>query len=244
MIAALVADVHGNLPALEAVLADAKAGRADAVWNLGDFLGYGPFPDQVVRKLRAVGAVNILGNYDAKVLAFPRKAERWKKKKAPEKYLAFRWAYEQLSPQSREYLSSLPHIRRLHVEGVRVLLVHGSPEAIDEALGPGTSAERLAQLAQTADARLIACGHSHQPFVRSVRDVTFVNPGSVGRPEGGDWRACYALVHLGDGCVRAELRRVEYDVQATIEAIRAARLPDEFQYMLLEGKNLDQLRDG
>jgi len=241
MIVALLTDVHGNLPALQAVLADAQAQRATAVWNLGDFLGYGPFPEQVVRSLRAVGAVSILGNYDAKVLAFPEKAARWRKKKAPKKYLAFRWAYEQLSPDSRDYLASLPPQRRLQADGVRVLLVHGSPDAIDEALSPQTPDERLAELAQAADARLIACGHSHQPFVRSLRDVMFVNPGSVGRPEGGDWRACYALVELGGGRLAAELRRVEYDVQAVVAAVRKAGLPNDFERMLLEGKSLDQL---
>ncbi len=241
MIAALLADIHANLPALKAVLADAQARGAAALWNLGDSLGYGPFPDQVVGSLRAAGAVSILGNYDAKVLAFPQKAARWRHKKAPQKLLAFRWAYEQLSPESRDYLQSLPQQRRLHVDGVRVLLVHGSPEAVDEALGPRTPDERLAELARTADARLIACGHSHQPLVRRLRDVTFVNPGSVGRPEGGDWRACYALVELGGGRLRVELRRVEYDVQTAVEAIREAGLPEAFARMLLEGKSLDQL---
>jgi len=94
MKAALIADVHGNLPALDAVLDDARQQGTRALWNLGDAVGYGPFPNQVLDRLRAEGAVSILGNYDRKVLAFPEKRGKWRRSKAPEKFEASRWTWE------------------------------------------------------------------------------------------------------------------------------------------------------
>ena len=239
---ALVGDVHANLPALEAVLADARNQAAEADWNLGDFLGYGPFPDEVVQRLRAAGAVSILGNYDAKVLRFEKKKHKWRHTKRAEKFLAFRWAHERLSPQSRQYLLSLPATTRLQVHRLRVLLTHGSPAADDEALGPDTPHDRLAKLAAVADAEVVACGHSHRPFDRQAAGVRFINPGSVGRPEGGDPRASWALLEIEPGRLVVDHRRTEYDVQCTVEAIRERGLPEDFARMLVQGRNLTQVQ--
>jgi len=129
---ALIADIHANLPALEAVLAHARKRKVQAVWNAGDFVGYGPFPDEVVRRVRAEKALSIAGNYDLKVLKADRPPRG--KDKAPEKRYAFKWALDNLSPESREHLASLPRELRLNVAGWRVLLTHGSPESPKERL--------------------------------------------------------------------------------------------------------------
>jgi putative phosphoesterase len=239
---ALLGDVHGNLPAIEAVLADARRVGAEAVWNLGDFLGYGPFPDEVVGCLRAAGAVSIIGNYDEKVLRFHRKQAKWRITKAAEKYTAFRFAAERLSDAARGYLTSLPRQAKLELGPLRVLLTHGSPAAHDEALGPETPDERFRQLASMAEADVVACGHSHRPFDRRVDGVWFVNPGSVGRPEGEGPQAQWALLGVERGQLTVEHRRVDYDVQRTVEAIRSRGLPEDFARMLLWGENLDQVR--
>lgn len=241
---ALVGDVHANLPALEAVLAEARSQAVEAIWNLGDFLGYGPFPEEVVARLRAEAAVSILGNYDAKVLKFERKQQKWRITKAAQKYLAFRWAHERLSEASRRYLRSLPADFLVEVDGLRVLLTHGSPAAVDEAVGPDTPGRRLEQLARMANADLVACGHTHRPLERRAAGVRFVNPGSVGRPEGGDPRACWAVLEIGPGRLAIHHRRTEYDVERTAEAIRAAGLPEDFAEMLRQGKNLRDVQLG
>ena len=105
---ALIGDVHANLPALEAVLEHAESQAVEAIWNVGDFVGYNAFPEEVVQRLRAEGAISVVGNYDLKVLKFPAKDTKWRTKKRPEKYLAFKWAYENLSEQSRAHLAALP----------------------------------------------------------------------------------------------------------------------------------------
>ena len=238
---ALVGDVHANLPALEAVLADAREQGAEAVWNVGDFVGYGAFPDQVVRRLREVEAASILGNYDRKVLQCPRRRHRWRGRKASGKFLAFQWAHDRLSADSRAYLAGLPRQFRMRVAGWRILLCHGSSESDKEHVSARTPARRLRQLAGLADADVVVCGHTHLPFRRRVDGVWIINTGSVGRPEGGDRRACYALLDIGPEELAVEHRRVDGDPDRAAEAIRAAGLPEAFAQMVLRGRSLDEI---
>lgn len=240
MTVALIGDVHANLPALEAVLAHAARRRPDAIWNVGDSVGYGPFPDEVVRRLNDPGIVSIIGNYDLKVLAFKDGQKKLKKKRA-EKCLAFKWAYENLSKKSRKFLRSLPEEIRLEAGGWRVLIVHGSPALNEEHLTPDTPADRLRELAATAEADAILFGHSHVPLARKVAGVWFINPGSVGRPDDGDPRASYAILTLTPKAVRTRLYRVEYDVARAVAAIRREGLPEAFAQMLLQGRALDAI---
>ena len=241
---ALIADIHANLPALQAVLAHARKRKVKAIWNAGDFVGYGPFPDEVVRRVREEEALSIAGNYDLKVLRADRPPRA--KDKDPEKRYAFKWALDNLSPESREHLASLPRELRLNVAGWRVLLTHGSPESNKEHLTPETPKSRLRRLARKAKADLIVCGHSHAPFARRVGAHWFVNPGSVGRPDDGNPQASYAVADLrrvGGGSRPASLAvrhyRVPYDTERTAERIRQLGLPESFARMVLEGRSLN-----
>lgn len=242
---ALIGDIHANLPALEAVLAHIDEQGIDKIWNVGDFVGYGAFPDEVVQLFRSVrrsrdeDVLGIVGNYDLKVLEFKKKKEKWQKKKHPDKYLAFKWAYENLSKKSRKYLRFLSHEIRLKAKGRRILLTHGSPASIEEPLTPQTPKKRLRELAQMAKVDIIICGHSHQPFVREVDGVWFINTGSVGRPDDGDPRACYAVLELGPEDIQVHHHRVEYDVERAAAAIREHKLPEVFAQMALQGLSLD-----
>lgn len=236
---ALIGDVHANLPALEAVLAHIHEQGVEAIWNVGDFVGYGAFPDEVVQRLRKEDVLSIIGNYDLKVLQFKQKKDKWRKSKQPGKYLAFKWAYEHLSKKSRKYLRFLSQEIRMKVKGQRILLTHGSPASNSEHLTPDTPEKRLRKLAQMAKADVIICGHSHQPFARQVDGVWFINTGSVGRPDDGDPRACYAILELESKQVQVRHYRVEYDVERAVAAIRENKLPETFAQMILQGRNLD-----
>jgi putative phosphoesterase len=236
---ALLGDVHANLPALEAVLAHARQQGAEALWNIGDFVGYGAFPEQSVQLLRKEGALSVVGNYDLKVLDFPQKKKKWKRSKRTEKYLAFRWAYDNLSEESRRYLGSLPREIRLEVEGRRVLLIHASPASIEEHLYPDTTTDRLRELAHLAEADMIIFGHSHRAFARQVDGVWFINTGSVGRPDDGDPRACYAFLRIEAESLEVRHFRVAYDVERAVAAIRANGLPRAFAQMMRQGYDLD-----
>ncbi len=237
---ALLGDVHANLPALEAVLAHAQQRGVEAIWNVGDWLGYGAFPNEVVARLRQENALSIIGNYDLKALQVGQEPER--KAKKPEKMLAFRWSYETLSKENRKYLRTLSREVRLEAEGRRILLTHGSPASDSEYVTAETPLERLRELAQMANADIVICGHAHRPAVRKVDGVWFINTGSVGRPDDGDPRACYAILVLGPHYFRVWHYRVEYDVERAVAAIRAQKLPEAFAQMVLQGRSLEALQ--
>lgn len=240
---ALIGDVHANLPALDAVLKHAESQAVEAIWNVGDFVGYNAFPDEVVQRLRHEGAISVVGNYDLKVLKFPLKDTKWRAKKRPEKYLAFKWAYESLSDESRAYLAALPREIKLSVADMSVLLTHGSPASISEHLYVDTPEDRLLELAGVARADVIVVGHSHVAFSRRAGGAWFVNTGSVGRQDDGDPRAGYAVMELEAGEVTVEHHRIDYDVEAAIAAIRRAGLPEAFEEMMRQGRKLDWILD-
>ena len=237
----LIGDVHANLPALEAVLEHAQEREVDAFWNVGDFVGYGAFPDEVVQRLRVENVLSILGNYDLKVLDIKRKKKKWRRKRIPLKIFAFEWAYQNLSKKSRKYLRTLPEEILLEWEGKVVLLTHASPVSNEEALDVNTPESRLCELAQRAQADLIICGHSHQAFIRQVDDVWFINTGSVGRPDDGDPRATYAILQMSPEGISAEHFKVQYDIESAVKAVREKKLPEEFAQMLIRGISLDTL---
>jgi len=240
---ALLGDVHANLPALEAVLDHAGSQGVEAIWNAGDFVGYNAFPEEVVQRLRAEGAISVVGNYDLKVLKFPQKDTKWRAKKRPEKWLAFKWAYENLSEESRSYLGSLPREVRRAVGGRSVLLTHGSPASISEHLYVDAPAERLRELADLARADVIVMGHAHVAFSRQVDGTWFINTGSVGRQDDGDPRAGYAVMDLDDETMTVQHHRLDYDIEEAIAALRRKGLPQTFEEMIRQGRKLDWILD-
>lgn len=235
---ALIGDIHANLPALERVLSHARRQDVDAVWNVGDCVGYGAFPVETVRRLQVERALSIAGNFDLQVLDFPRRQDLWREMLSPAKFRTFEWTYAQLGAEERRYLRSLPREVRQVVAGQRVLLVHGSPISIEEHLTPATPQARLRELARTASADLVICGHSHQPFVRRVDGVWFINTGSVGRPDDGDPRACYALVDMDTRSLDVQHYRLAYDLERAVAAVRTQGLPEALAQMFLQGRGL------
>lgn len=240
----LIGDIHANLPALKAVLNDARKRKYHQIWNLGDFVGYYPFPNEVVELLRQRDALSIIGNYDLKVLAFKKNEEKWKRNKAPEKFLAFKWTYENLSNTNRKYLASLPEHKRIEINGLNILLTHGSPASNEEYICAQTTKQRLNELAEMANADVVLSGHTHLVFSVKAGNTLFINPGSVGRPEGTDGKATYAILNFSDESIDIENYEIEYEMEKTIKAIRRQKLPQNFIRMLQEGKNLSQIQKG
>ncbi len=242
MIIAVTADIHANLPALRAVLKHARTAGAGPIWNVGDHLGYGPFPSEVVDAVQKKRFVNILGNYDAKVLRVPEDGHKRKFNRCKLRERAFAWAYENLTPAQRSYLQSLPAARRLTLGPWRVLLVHGSPASPTEHISPEVPSGRLQELAALAEADLVICGHSHQPLLIHSGGTWFLNPGSVGRPDDHDPRSAYALLTFTPSWVLSvRFFRLPYDCQKTAAAVRKKGLPPEFAQMFLQGCALDDI---
>jgi putative phosphoesterase len=240
---ALMGDLHANLPALEVVLDHARQEGAEAIWNLGDSVGYGAFPEEVVQYLRKQDVVSTLGRYDRQVVRFKKRKEKWQRSKEREEYLALEWAYDQLSKKSRKYLRFLTREIRMKVRGKRVLLTHGSPGAEDDCLTADTPEKQLAKLAREAKAELVLCGCSHQQFVRTVEGVWFISPGSAGLPRDGDPRAAYAILEVSPEEVQVFPHRVEYDVERLVLELNRCELPEAFARMFREGRPLDSIQD-
>jgi putative phosphoesterase len=236
---ALMGDLHANLPALEAVLDHSRQEGAEAIWNLGDSVGYGAFPEEVVQYLRKQDAVSTLGRYDRQVVRFKKRKEKWQRSKEREEYLALEWAYDQLSKKSRKYLRFLSREIRMKVQGKRVLLTHGTPGAEDGCLTADTPEKQLAKLAGEARAELILCGCSHQPFARTVEGVWFINPGSAGLPRDGDPRASYGILEVSPEEIQVFPQRVTYDVERLVVELNRSKLPEAFARMFREGRPLD-----
>ncbi|MHC5083041.1 MAG: YfcE family phosphodiesterase [Planctomycetota bacterium] len=240
---AILSDVHGNLPALEAVIAHATKQNVTTFWNLGDFLGYGPFANEVVKTLFSMCDKQVIGNYDLKVMKFPKKEAKWRKSKQAEKFIAFEWAWRKLSEKNLKRLAKVPIQQRVTIGNLEVLLTHGGPAAVDEPISPKTPRRRLKELASMTHADIILCGHTHEPFSTTVEEVTFLNPGSVGRPEGEDPRASYVILEMYDKTFTIRFQKVQYDIERMSRAIHAAGLPDNFIRMFQTGQNLDQVHE-
>ena len=246
---ALISDVHANLPALDAVLADIT-GREDidATYHLGDLVGYGPWPNETVQRIRAAGISGIAGNYDSTVgLEYKHCGCKYEDPRQSElAHLSFEWTKEHVSPEVKRVLATLPFridLRPLggHVSGPAVILVHGAPTLNTLYLTkdrPDTFLSRMAEIAGAKVGDVVCFGHTHLPWHRAVEGIHFVNTGSVGKPKDGDWRAGYVILDVTKDTVSVEVIRVEYDVDAVVRAIRASELPYEFAEQLKAGGKL------
>lgn len=234
---AVISDIHGNLPALEAVLEDIAAQGAEAVYHLGDLVGYNPFPEEVVARVRELGLAGVVGNYDLAVAAdVPDPVSEFLNPAITEMGRAiYHWTRERVGEETKAYLRSLPRRLCLEINGRRLLLTHGSPRHVREYLRPRLTDAELALVLGEINEEVLLVGHTHIPLVRQVAGKWLFNPGSVGFPKDGDPRASYALLTVEEE-VRVEIRRVVYDVERTAKALVAAGLPGQAAADLRHGR--------
>ncbi|HEY5060906.1 MAG TPA: metallophosphoesterase family protein [Gemmatimonadaceae bacterium] len=246
---ALISDIHANLPALDAVLTDIEAlGLSDAVYHLGDLVGYAPWPNEVVERLESAGVPGVAGNYDSTVATdYKHCGCRYEDARQEElSHQSYEWTREHVSPHTKAWLGTLPFridLRPLggHLSGPTLTLVHGNHALNTVYVAEDRSDDFLARMGVALGARtgdVVAFGHTHKPWHRVVGGVHFVNTGSVGRPKDGDWRPGYVLVSVNAVTVDVEFRRVEYDVDRAAKAILDSSLPDDFAEYLRTGGNL------
>jgi diadenosine tetraphosphatase ApaH/serine/threonine PP2A family protein phosphatase len=236
---AVLSDIHANLPALDAVLAD--AGEVDAIWHLGDVVGYGPDPDGVVARLSEIGATGVRGNHDA--AACGGSEIDWFN---PDARRAMEWTRAAISQATLQWLTALPE--RRPIDGVE--LVHGSPR---EPLWEYVTSTDVARGSFAALTEPICLhGHTHVPVawleadgrIELVRGHpgtslqlqgrrALLNPGSVGQPRDGNPDAAYAILEPEAG--RISWHRVPYDIPSVQEAMRAVGLPGSLRTRLSVG---------
>ena len=250
----LIADIHGNFPALAAVAAHADVlrdgGAITTVINCGDSVVYAPFANETMDWLRERRALSILGNTDRRVLKI-LDGEDLKKPRHPDKRLMYESAAASLGADNIALLRSLaasavlPLPKTFFPEAresgrrAAIGIFHGSPDNADEFLFADTPDERFAALAQAHSYAVILCGHSHTPFWKFVGGCHFINPGSVGRMFDGNPAASYAMLRLAPGVVSVQFFRVDYDLAWLTAAIRAKNLPEIYVAMYESGRKLN-----
>lgn len=244
---ALISDIHANLPALEAVLADiAVQPELAGTWHLGDLVGYAPWPNEVVARIAEAGIPGVSGNYDSTVATdYPHCGCRYEDAEQERlSHLSYEWTRAHVTPETKRMLGALPFRIDLlpeggHISGgPRLVMVHAAP-TINTLYWtedrPDDFCLKMAAHAGLKAGDVIAFGHTHKPWDREVEGIRFVNTGSVGRPKDGDWRAGYVVLTLERNRVEVEMRRVEYDLERAMAGIRGSELPDEFAAFLAAG---------
>lgn len=231
-------DIHANLPALEAVLKEINAQNNSPLYCLGDLVGYGTFPNEVISIVRERNIPTLMGNYDQGVgnssddcgCAYTSKeAEALGKR-------SIAWSNQNTTDDNKIFLRQLASQIPLKLGDLRVLLVHGSPRKINEYLyedRPNATMERLLDLSQ---ADVLVCGHTHIPYHRilpSGRHV--VNAGSVGKPKDGNPQACYVILEAIDKDLQVMFKRVPYDIEQAAREIESSEMPHEYAQMLRSG---------
>lgn len=244
---ALISDIHANLPALEAVLADIAKGNTEGIYHLGDLVGYGPWPNETVALLRERDIAGVSGNYDSTVATDYRhcgcRADTPREEELS--HISFEWTRQNVSPETKAFLGSLPfrldiRVGGGHIAGPSIILFHATPVNNLVYVTEDRTDGFLTKMAQQAGAKsgdVICFGHTHKPWHRVVDGIHFVNTGSVGRPKDGDTRACYAIIDMNGEAPVIGFARVAYDIDRAANAILEAGLPSEFADFLRAGGN-------
>ncbi len=232
---ALFSDVHANLPALEAFFENVEQQKPDAIYCLGDLVGYNVWPNEVIDEIRKRGIPVIAGNYDFGVgrtiddcgCAYKTESETEMGK------VSISYTNSVVKSEQREYLRTLPaHLRlefQLNEDKKNLLLVHGSPRKINEYLFEDRDEKSMHRIMEQADADIMCFGHTHIPYHRIIGNRHAINTGSVGKPKDGDPRGNYVILTINSGGkLDVEIIRFEYDVEKAARAVLDSPLPDHY----------------
>ena len=202
---ALFSDIHANLPAFESFLADLDSRKVDAVYCLGDMIGYNVWPNEIIAGIRKRGIATLAGNHDQKTKGY---------------------AYELVSAENRAYLNTLPAHIKVEFANLNIVLAHGSTRNINEYVLEDTDENYVLEMMAEASADVLCVGHSHLPYHRIIGDKHVINIGSVGKPKDGNPNGCYVLITAEDG-IQVETIRFAYDIERAAAAVQESPLPDE-----------------
>jgi putative phosphoesterase len=232
---AVITDIHGNLPALEAVLRRIDDLGIERTFCGGDLVGYGPHPSAVCALIRERRIPTIYGNYDYAIgrdltdcgCAYVDQYDRELGQRSVD------WTLAHTSAKAKEFMRGLPFDLRFAVGAADVRLVHGSPRKVNEYLFEDKPARLYERLARAEDAGTLVFGHTHRPWIHEYGGVLFVNCGSVGKPKDGDPRGSFAVLEPDGHRVRARIERFDYDAGAVAREVAAAGLPTEYAEKLV-----------
>ncbi len=253
---ALFSDIHANLPALEAFFADVDTKKPDALYCLGDLVGYNIWSNEVIREIRTRKIPTIAGNYDFGIgrasddCGCAYKTDDEKANGA----ISISFTNESVGDKERSYLRTLPaHIKvefQLNQDKLNLLLVHGSPRKINEYLFEDRQEKSMIRIMEQADADIMCFGHTHKPYHRILNSANegqnhyrhAINIGSVGKPKDGNPQGGYVMLTINEDSstlnaesIQVEFIRFDYDVEKAARAVEMCRLPDAYAESLRKG---------
>ena len=222
---AVISDIHGNMEALEAVYNDIEAEGCDKIFVLGDYAMAGPEPDTTIswfmNKEGDDKFTLIQGNTDLMIADYSEKVYQSVKEKAPIMAEALKNDFWLINPIQRNFLKSLSSQKIVDIEGVKILLVHGSPRKNNEDILPETPMAVLEEMLEGVEADVILCGHTHMPCgFQTSKKQTVVNVGSVGRPFTPEPKSCYLKMTVTNGNCIFEHKFVEYNNETAALKLR------------------------
>ncbi len=253
---ALFSDIHANLPALEACLISIDEQKPDAIYCLGDLVGYNIWLNEVINEIRRRGIPTIAGNYDQGIglmsdecgCAYKTDTEKDMGR------ISISYTNSIVKPEERKYLRTLPaHIKvefQLNNDKLNLLLVHGSPRKINEYLFEDRDEKSFLRIMEGADTDIMCFGHTHKPFYKLLPAETTgntryrhaINIGSVGKPKDGNSKGCYVILTVdvdssitNKDAVQVDFVRFDYDVEKAAKAVEESPLPNEYADMLRNG---------
>ncbi len=225
---AVFSDIHSNLEAFSEVLK--ASGRVDRYLCLGDIVGYGANPNEVIQLIKQHQMLAIKGNHDEAVLT--GMAEGFN----PIAASAVEWTGRNIRPEGLAFLQNLPLQLDLELDGLHVHMVHGSPEEpLEEYIYPDETSDRLQSFLSLTKADVLLLGHTHIPMNIQLAKGHVLNPGSVGQPRDGDPRASFAILQVEGRSAECSLHRVEYDIAKAAGKILDAGLPSFDAERLYQG---------
>ena len=252
----IFSDIHANLPALEAFFKDIEKVKPDAIYCLGDLVGYNIWPNEVINEIRKRGIPTIAGNYDFGIgrtsddCGCAYKTDDEKANGA----ISISYTNSIVNNDERQYLRSLPaHIKlefQLNNDKLNLLLVHGSPRKINEYLFEDRDEKSMLRIMENDDADIMCFGHTHKPYHRVLKSGTedqnrfrhAINIGSVGKPKDGDPRGGYVILTIDENSsisnkdsITVEFLRFEYDVEKAAKAVEESPLPNAYAESLRKG---------
>lgn len=253
---ALFSDIHANLPALEAFFLDIETRKPDAVYCLGDLVGYNIWPNEVINEIRKRGIPTIAGNYDFGIgrtsddCGCAYKTDDEKANGA----VSISFTNSIVKDEQRQYLRTLPaHLKvefHLNNDKLNLLLVHGSPRKINEYLFEDRDEKSMLRIMEQADADIMCFGHTHKPYHRILNSGAdgqdhfrhAVNIGSVGKPKDGNPEGGYVLLTIDDSSstlrrdsILVEFVRFDYDIEKAAKAVEDSPLPNAYAESLRNG---------
>lgn len=237
---AVISDIHGNMQALEAVLADIKKENCEKIFCLGDLAMGGPEPTRTIELIKKLYEDSnfelIQGNTD-EMIAQPEVSIPLLKSKFPIMGEALENDVEIIPANLKEFLNNLPKQKEIEIEGVKILLVHGSPRKNDENISPDLPIEKIEEMLEGVTTDLIFCGHTHIPCgYQTTKKQTVVNDGSVGRPFTPNPQACYVIADFSNGSFEISHKFINYDREkaAAILAKRDFKDADKLAKVLIK----------